>query len=189
MACAAARLVSLWSDEQKALAAQCDADVKRLTQERTDAYEQLAHEVRERGMEGLDESLKQQLREAFKTPVAKRSAEQKHCWSSIPSEYPVATFLERNAPKEYKAITDRFAHRCSKRLKSVARPRIFAHCLTEIPGRVSPTFCFIAAISISRNKRSNRANWPCCVRPAGARLRRTTLSCRPRDDAWHMLGI
>ncbi len=137
-----ARLVSLWSDEQKALAAQCDADVKRLTQERTDAYEQLAHEVRERGMEGLDESLKQQLREAFKTPVAKRSAEQKALLVKYPkANIPVATFLERNAPKEYKAITDRFAPLLEAAQKR--RPaEDFAHCLTEIPGRVSPTFLF-----------------------------------------------
>ncbi|MBL8826523.1 MAG: PSD1 domain-containing protein [Planctomycetaceae bacterium] len=137
-----ARLVSLWSDEQKALAAACDAEVKRLTQERTDAYEQLAHEVRERGMEGLEESLKQQLREAFKTPVAKRSAEQKALLVKYPkANIPVATFLERNAKAEYTAITDRFAPLIEAAQKR--RPaEDFAHCLTEIPGRVSPTFLF-----------------------------------------------
>jgi mono/diheme cytochrome c family protein len=137
-----ARLVSLWSDEQKAIAAQCDADVKRLTQERTDEYEKLAHEVREKGMEGLDEGLKQQLREAFKTPVAKRSAEQKALLVKYPkANIPVATFLERNAKEQYKAITDKFAPLIEAAQKQ--RPaEDFAHCLTEIPGRASPTFLF-----------------------------------------------
>lgn len=125
------RLVSLWTPEQVELAKLCDAEIKRLEKERLEKYEALSDKLREESIAKLDDDLKQRIRDAAKTPVAKRTAEQKKLLTDHPkAAIPVGTLLERNAKDEYKAITDEYA-----KLIEVQRKRRpvedFAHCLSE----------------------------------------------------------
>ncbi len=127
----AQRLVSLWTPEQVALAAKCDAEIRRLEKERLDQYEALSEKLREDSIAKLDEDLKQRIRDAAKTPVAKRTSEQKKLLTDHPkAAIPVGTLLERNAKTEHKAITDKYAKLIDEQ-KSQRPKDDFAHCLTE----------------------------------------------------------
>ena len=125
------RLVSLWTPEQISLAKQCDADIKRLEKERLEKYEALSDKLREDSIAKLDDELKQRIRDAAKTLVAKRTLEQKKLLTDYPkAAIPVGTLLERNAKDEYKAITDEYAKLIDEQRKR--RPvEDFAHCLHE----------------------------------------------------------
>lgn len=126
------RLISLWTPEQVALASKCDAEIRRLERDRLAKYEALAEKLREESIATLAEELQQRIREAAKTPVAKRTSEQKklladHPKAAIPT---TGTLLERNAKTEHKAITDEYAKLIAAQRK--LRPDDdFAHCLTE----------------------------------------------------------
>lgn len=137
-----ARLVSLWTADQSELAKKCDAEIRRLEKERLTKYEELSEQVREKSIADLPGDLKEKIREAAKTPVAKRTAEQKKLLTDHPkAAIPVGTLLERNAREEYKAITDQYAKLIDA--QKTRRPQDdFAHCLTEIPGKTSKTFLF-----------------------------------------------
>ena len=137
-----ARLVSLWTAEQNQLVKKCDAEIKRLEKERLEKYEALSDKVREDSIKELPDELKQQIREAAKTPIAKRTKDQKKLLTDHPkAAVPVGTLLERNAKADYKAITDQFAKLIDDQRKQ--RPTDdFAHCLTEVPGKTPQTFLF-----------------------------------------------
>lgn len=138
----AGRLVSLWTAQDAELAKKCDAEIKRLEKDRLDRYQALSDELREKSIAELPDDLKEKIREAAKTPVAKRTAEQKKLLVDHPkAAIPVGTLLERNARVEYKAITDEFAALIAEQTKK--RPvDDFAHCLTEIPGQIPTTHLF-----------------------------------------------
>jgi len=138
------RLVSLWTPEEVKLASQCDAEIRRLEQERLAKYEALSEKLREEAIATFDEELKTRIRDAAKTPVAKRTSEQKklladHPKAAIPT---TGTLLERNAKAEHKAITDEFVKliNVQRRLRPADD---FAHCLTEpLQGKLPTTQLF-----------------------------------------------
>ena len=137
-----ARLISLWTVEQSDVAAKSDVEIKRLEKERADSYETLAETVRERGMAELPDELKQKLREAFKTPIAKRTEEQKQLLADHPKANVGVNLVDRNAKEEHTAITTKFAKLITE--QRATRPADdFAHCLTEVPGKIPPTFLFV----------------------------------------------
>jgi mono/diheme cytochrome c family protein len=137
-----ARLVSLWTAEQNETASKCDAEVRRLEKERLAKYETLSEKLREESIKDLSDELKEQIREAAKTPVAKRTTEQKKLLTDHPkAAIPVGTLLERNAKEEYKAITDEFAKLIND-AKANRPADDFAACLTEVPGKIPPTHLF-----------------------------------------------
>ncbi|MBC7821865.1 MAG: DUF1549 domain-containing protein, partial [Planctomycetaceae bacterium] len=137
-----ARLVSLWTSEQNELAAKCDTEIKRFEKERLAKYEALSEKIREESIKDLAEDLKEQIREAAKAPIAKRTPEQKKLLTDHPkAAIPVGTLLERNAKEEYKAITDKFVKLINEQ-KALRPEDDFAHCLTEVPGKIPPTFLF-----------------------------------------------
>lgn len=137
-----ARLVSFWTHEQVELASQCDAEIRKLEAQRLAAYEALSEKLREEAIAKLPEELKERIREAAKTPVAKRTGEQKVLLQDHPkAAIPVGTLLERNAETEHKAITARFVKLINQ--QKARRPKdAFAHCLTEVPGKIPETFLF-----------------------------------------------
>ena len=137
-----ARLISLWTAEQNEVAAKCDAEIKRLEKERADKYEELAETVRERGMADLSDELKQKLREAFKTPIAKRTQDQKQILADHPKANVGVNLVDRNAKTEHTAITTKYAKLIND--QRATRPvDDYAHCLTEVPGKIPPTFLFL----------------------------------------------
>ncbi len=136
------RLVSLWTAEQSEVVAKCDAEIKRLEKERADKIEELAANFRERNLEGLADDLKEKLREAFKTPIAKRTEEQKQLLADHPKANVGVNLIDRNAKEEHKAITDRYAKLVADQ-RAIRPQDDFAHCLTEIPnGKIPPTHLF-----------------------------------------------
>ena len=135
------RLVSLWTPEQTKLVAKCDAEIKRLEKERAEKIEELAANFREKNLAGLPDDLKEKIREAFKTLIAKRTDEQKQLLADHPKAAVGVNLIDRNLKDEHKAIMDQYA-------KLVADQRAFrpaddfAHCLTEVPGKIPPTMLF-----------------------------------------------
>ena len=137
-----ARLISLWTAEQNVLVAKFDAEIKRLEQERAEKIEELAAGFREKNMEGLPDELKDNIREAYKTPIAKRTAEQKQLLADHPKAAVGVNLIDRNLKEEHKAITDQYAKLITA--QRTARPADnYAQCLTEVPGKISPTFLFL----------------------------------------------
>jgi hypothetical protein len=136
-----ARLVSLWTAEQTAAVAKCDAEIKRFEKERTDAIEELAANFREKNMEGLPDELKEKIREAFKTPIAKRTAEQKQLLADHPKAAVGTNLIDRNLKDEHKAIIDKYAKLVAD-VRTVRPADDFAACLTEVPGKIPPTHLF-----------------------------------------------
>ncbi|TXT30718.1 MAG: hypothetical protein FD138_2254, partial [Planctomycetota bacterium] len=136
-----ARLVSLWSAEQNELVAKCDAEIKRIEKERTDKIEELAANFREKNMEGLPDELKEKIREAFKTTIAKRTEEQKQLLADHPKAAVGVNLIDRNLKDEHKAIMDQYAKLVAGQ-RAIRPADDFAHCLTEVPGKIPPTMLF-----------------------------------------------
>ena len=135
------RLVSLWTPEQSELVAKCDAEIKRLEKERADKIEELAANFREKNMEGLPDELKEKIREAFKTPIAKRTEEQKQLLADHPKAAVGVNLIDRNLKVEHKAITEQYAKLVADQ-RAIRPADDFAHCLTEIPGKIPTTMLF-----------------------------------------------
>ncbi|MFM9962117.1 MAG: PSD1 and planctomycete cytochrome C domain-containing protein [Planctomycetaceae bacterium] len=136
-----ARLVSLRTAEQNEVVAKCDLEIKRLEQERTDKIEELAANFREKNMEGLPDELKEKIREAYKTPLAKRTNEQKQLLADHPKAAVGVNLIDRNLKDEHKAIMDQFGKLIASQ-RAIRPADDFAHCLTEIPGTIPPTHLF-----------------------------------------------
>ena len=136
-----ARLVSLWTAEQNQLVTKCDLEIKRLEKERADKIEELAANFREKNMEGLPDELKEQIREAYKTPIAKRTNEQKQLLADHPKAAVGVNLIDRNLKEEHKAIMDQFGKQIADQ-RAIRPADDFAHCLTEVPGKIPPTFLF-----------------------------------------------
>ncbi len=137
----ASRLISLWTDEQRKLASECDAQVKELEKQRLAEWEQLIDSIREKTIANLDDALKDKIRVAAKTPVAKRSAEQKKLLTEYPKANIPIGLLDRNDKPGYDAIAKRFG----EQIDAVKKRRPvddYAQCLTEVPGKVPPTHLF-----------------------------------------------
>ncbi|MBM3969900.1 MAG: DUF1553 domain-containing protein [Planctomycetes bacterium] len=136
-----ARLISLWTVQQIELAEKCDVEIKRLEKERADKIEELAASFRERNMEGLPDELKEKIREAFKTPLAQRTQEQKQLLADHPKAAVGVNLIDRNLKDEHKAIMDEY-NKLIAAQRAIRPEDDFAHCLTEVPGKISPTFLF-----------------------------------------------
>lgn len=135
------RLISLWTDAQRQQAAECDAEIKRLEQERLSKYEALIDELREKEIASLPAEVQEQIRVAAKTPAAKRTDEQKKLLADHPKANIPVGLLDRNAPKEHKAITAEYAQRIDE-VKARRPGDDFALALSEVPGRIPPTYVF-----------------------------------------------
>ncbi len=168
-----ARLVSLWTAEQNQLVTKCDLEIKRLEKERADKIEELAANFREKNMEGLPDELKEKIREAYKTPIAKRTNEQKQLLADHPKAAVGVNLIDRNLKDEHKAIMDQFGKLIAEQ-RAIRPVDDFAHCLTEVPGKIPPTFLFFRG-EITQPKQE--------VSP-GELAVLTTPSCVPipRDD-------
>lgn len=136
-----ARLVSLWTAEQNQLVTKCDLEIKRLEKERADNIEELAANFREKNMEGLPDELKDKIREAYKTPLAKRTNDQKQLLADHPKAAVGVNLIDRNLKDEHKAIMDQFGQLIADQ-RAIRPADDFAHCLTEVPGKIPPTYLF-----------------------------------------------
>jgi hypothetical protein len=136
-----ARLVSLWSEETKQKAKEVDAELAKLAEERKTALEQLVQETLDSEIAKLPEELREPARVARNTPEKERTDEQKKLLKEHPS-------LNVNNGSVYLYDRKRFDQHTKKydALKSEIQakrpPEEYAHCLTEVPGKVPPTKLF-----------------------------------------------
>ncbi len=136
------RLVSLWTDEQRAKAAEVDQEGATVSAERTAKQEASISEALEKELaKHEDEAQREALRAAYRTPADQRNEEQKKLLDSNPNirnlnNGTLYQYLPE-AAEEIKKIDARIAGVQAK------KPfQDFIPVLTEVAGNVPPTFVF-----------------------------------------------
>jgi hypothetical protein len=136
-----ARLVSLWSDETRARAAAVEQELKDVTNQRLEELDNLVYETFERELAKLPEDVQPAARAARETPKKDRTNAQKE----LIKQYP---FLNVSRGSVYLYLTDRLRGFNKKwddaqnAVKSKRPADDYVQCLTEVPGKVSPTKLF-----------------------------------------------
>lgn len=136
-----ARLVSLFTPEQKKHNAAIDAELKKISDERVAELVKLQDEVAEVVIVALPEEMREPIRVARKTPVAKQTPEQKKLLKDHPNVNITATGVQQQAREKYNAWDKKYKEMAEK----VAAKKLveeFVHCLTETPGKVPTTKLF-----------------------------------------------
>ena len=137
----AARVVSLWSDETRKQAAEVDAELKQLAEERKAELDKLVLEVFERELAKLPEEEREAARTARDTPPKDRTAEQKKLLKDQPSLNVSAGSVRLYLRKEFDVFTKKFEERTAA-IQARRPQEDFVPCLTETPGKIPATFVF-----------------------------------------------
>ncbi|WP_406693919.1 PSD1 and planctomycete cytochrome C domain-containing protein [Singulisphaera sp. Ch08] len=136
-----ARLISLWTADERSRAASVDAEVKAIDLERAKAVAALVKKVFEQELAEAPEELRGKLREACDTPKSQRSAEQKQWLKTYPRLNVLPGNVSLYDAKAFNALTKDFAAKVAKAREK--RPsEDFVHALTEVPGQVPTTNLF-----------------------------------------------
>lgn len=132
------RLVSLVTPEQKKQIARIDAEIKKINDERAAELVKLQDEVAEAVIVKLPKEIQEPLRVARKTAVAKQTPEQKKLLKDHPNVNVTATGVRQEAGAKYNAWEKKYDG-LLKPLQAKRPVEDFVHCLTEVPGKFSPT--------------------------------------------------
>jgi len=136
-----ARLVSLLTPDQKKQVAAIDAELKKIAADRLAELVVLQDEVAERVIAKLPEEIREPIRTARKTPVAKQTPAQKKLLKDHPNVNITATGVRQESKDAYAAWEKKYDELTAK--AAAKRPaEEFIHCLTEVPGQVSTTRLF-----------------------------------------------
>lgn len=136
-----ARLVSLWSDETRARAAEVEEELKDVAKRRDAELDQIVADTFERELAKLPEELQPEARAARETPEKDRTDEQKQ----LIKEHP---FLNVDRGSVYLYLDDRLTGFNKKwdELTEATRAKRpaddYVRCLSEVPGHVPPTHLF-----------------------------------------------
>jgi len=136
-----ARLVSLWSDDVRKRAAEVEAELRKVSQERTAELDRIVSETFERELAKLPAEVQPAARQARETAAAKRTPEQ----TELIKQYP---FLNVDRGSVYLYLDDRltgFNKKWDERTEAVRKqrpPDDYVRCLTEVPGKIPPTHLF-----------------------------------------------
>jgi Protein of unknown function (DUF1553)/Protein of unknown function (DUF1549)/Planctomycete cytochrome C len=134
----AQRLVSLWSADDRAKAAEVDAKVKVAQAERGAKIAELVAQVLERELAGLPDDLRSRVREALDAPVKQRTDEQKALMKAHPRVLVSPGNVSLYDAKAFQAISAQFDKKAAD--ARVGRPaEAFVHATTEVAGPVPPT--------------------------------------------------
>lgn len=136
----AERLVSLYTDADRARAAEVEAEAKKLVEERAQKQKDSINTVLEKEIEKSDVALREKLREAFNTADDKRTAEQKKLLKDHPNFNINAGSLylyDQKAADALKAMDAKIAEVRERR-----PPEEFVSALTEVPDKVPVTYLF-----------------------------------------------
>jgi hypothetical protein len=134
------RLVSLYTDEDRAEAAKIEAEAKKIDAERAKKQKEFIAATFEKQLAELPEEIHEQAREAHRTPAKERTAEQKALFKKHPSLNVTAGSLylyDRKAADQLKALAAD-----AKKLRATKPEEHFVRALTEVPGRVPVTHLF-----------------------------------------------
>lgn len=136
----AQRSLSLYTDAQRAEAAEIEQEAKNIEQQRTEKQQQYIDATLELELAKLDPEIREAVRDATQTPEAMQTPLQKSLLKQYPSVNVTAGSLylyNRKAADELKALADKAAEIRSKKPKED-----FVRVLTEVPGQVPETYVF-----------------------------------------------
>ncbi len=135
------RLVSLWTDAERAKAAEVDAEVAVVSKERQAKEAAYLDEVLEVELAKLPEDVRAPLRDAYKSPADKHTDDQKKLLELNPavSRISPGTLYQYKpeAIEELKKIDARIAEIAAKK-----PPQDFIAITNELPGNLPATFLF-----------------------------------------------
>lgn len=136
-----ARLVSLYTDADRAKAKEIEAEAKAVESKRTARQDELIEEVFQRELEKLPEELRDFARQARDTAAKDRTEEQKKLFKEHPSLNVSAGSL-RLFDNKAAAELDKFTKEAAdvRKRKPVEN---FVAALTEMPGRIPATQLFL----------------------------------------------
>ncbi|HVV99806.1 MAG TPA: DUF1549 domain-containing protein, partial [Planctomycetaceae bacterium] len=128
------RLLSLYTDADRARAKEVEAEAVKIEQERTEKLKAYIEQTFDKELAKLPEEIRQPIREARQTAEAQRTPEQKELLKAHPSVNVTDGSLylyDANAAKDLKEYADRAAK--TRGTKPVEE---FVAVLTEVPGQV-----------------------------------------------------
>lgn len=134
------RLVSLYTPEERAKADAIEAEAKKIEEDAKAMTAKFKDEIFEKRLADLPDDLREKIREARKTPVAKRTPEQKQLFKEHPGLNVDAgglNLFDREADKKVKARREE-----AEKLRATKPPEKFLMTLTEVIGEVPDTFLF-----------------------------------------------
>jgi len=136
-----ARLISLWSAEQRQIAQQVDAEISGQTAERNKELDAIVQEIFDREVGKLSEEQRELARTARAAAAEKRTPEQAQLFKDFPS-----LNVDRGSAYLYEAarLTE-FNKTWDQRIADIRgkRPQEdYVPCLTEVPGQIPPTHLF-----------------------------------------------
>ncbi|MHC4879224.1 MAG: PSD1 and planctomycete cytochrome C domain-containing protein [Planctomycetota bacterium] len=135
-----ARRVSLYTEANKAEAAEIEKKAKAILAERTKKQNEFIEATFEKELAKLPEDIQPTAREARETDAKKRTPEQKELIKKYPSLNVSAGSLylyDRKAADELKKMSDE-----ATALRATKPKEEFVRALTEVPGSVPKTFLF-----------------------------------------------
>lgn len=136
----ASRRVSLYTEADKKLAAEIEAEAKKILDERTKKQNEFIEATFEKELAKLPEEIRETARQARDTPAKERTKEQKLLLKENPSLNVSAGSLylyDRKAADELKKMADE-----ATKLRATKPKEEFVRALTETPGKVPQTFLF-----------------------------------------------
>ena len=134
------RSISLYTDQDRAAAAEIEAEAKKIDAEHKKKQSEFIAATFEKQLTKLPSEIHEQARDAHRTPVKNRTEEQKALFKKHPSLNVTAGSLylyDRKAADELKALSEK-----AKKLRNTKPKEDFVRALTEIAGRVPVTQLF-----------------------------------------------
>jgi mono/diheme cytochrome c family protein len=136
-----ARLVSLYTDEDRAKANEINAEAAKIDAARLKRQEELMQEEFDKALEAkVPEEKREEMRSAWSTPAAKRNDQQKKLLKEYPgvNVTPGSLYLfNRKAADELKKMVDEAA-----KIRATKPVEEFVQALTEVPGKIPDTFLY-----------------------------------------------
>ncbi|HEY6167508.1 MAG TPA: DUF1553 domain-containing protein, partial [Verrucomicrobiae bacterium] len=137
----AARAIPLMTDDERRKASEIEKDAAKIDAEREKKQAEFIDATLEKELAKKPEELRKPLRAAYKTAVAKRTAQQKQLLKDHPTVGNLSSgslyLYDRKASDQVKKLA---ADAVKVREQKPAED--FVHALTEVPGKVPTTFLF-----------------------------------------------
>jgi len=137
----AQRLITLYTDEDRAEAARIEAEAKEIDARRTAKQTEYITRTFEAELEKIDPELREAIRFARSLPSEQRTPAQEKLLRDHPSTNVTAGSLylyDREAADELKKLAEQAAT-----IRASKPPEEFLRCLTEVPGRIPATHVLI----------------------------------------------
>ena len=135
------RLVSLWTDADRAKAAEVDAEAAEVGKQRQAKLDASLAEALEKELTKFDEPKREPLRTAYKTPADKRTPEQ----VKLLDETPSVKEIDPGRLYQYLPMAAEDLKKFDAQIAAIAAKKPFQDfipILTEVAGNVPPTFLF-----------------------------------------------